>query len=252
MGAQAQRGGLVCTPSPIFVEVRFLAPRKGFTLLELLVSMTLMGLLAVAMHLGFRIGTNAWAAADNRLEIIRARQFSLDLLSRQISAMVPYYSQQNLDNELVKVLLFQGAGRAMRFVTSFSAHSRSSGGLRLVEYFASNSKSKGGSALLVNEQLLPSDRELSRLVFRDISRGEDNTVIVNFFEYKARADSLCLFDDMDQIQFQYFRPHLANQDDLDNTKEHLPLGVAIHLRWSKPEVFSAQDLSVVVPTHATS
>ena len=252
MGAEAQTSSLVCTPTLISIQLRFRVRERGFTLLELLASITLMGLLAVAMHVGFRIGTNAWAKGDSRLETIRARQFSLDLLNRQISAMVPYYSQQKVENNTVDVLLFQGAGRAIRFVTTFSAYSRSSGGLRLVEYFVANSKNKTGVSLLVNERPLPDDKTLSRLVFRDISKGDGNRVVVNFFEYRARADALRLFEETDQILFQYFRSHSASEETSDGRKEHLPMGVAIHLRWTQHEATSVQDLSVVVPTHATS
>lgn len=251
MGSQAETGSLALTRPSIPSRRQVLSVKIGFTLLELLVSITLMGLLAVAIHVGFRIGTNAWAKGDSRLETIRASQFSLDLLSRQISSMVPYYSQQKINDAHVDVLLFQGAQKAMRFVTSFSAQSRSAGGLRLVEYFVSNSN-KGVNALLVNERLLPDDPALSRLVFRDISRGDGNTVVVNFFEFRARSDSLSLFESVDQVQFQYLRPQLLNSDGPDDKKEHLPLGVEIQLRWKELGVFSAQEFSVVVPTHATS
>jgi len=224
----------------------------GFTLMELLVSMSLMGLLAVAIHVGFRIGTNAWAKGDSRLETIRARQFSVDLLNRQIAAMVPYYSKQKIEEAPVDVLLFQGLERGLRFVSSFSALSRSAGGLRLVEYFAAISKDKSGYALLVNERLLPDDRALSQLVFRDISRGDGNTVVVNFFEFRRTANSLCLFDGLDQVKFHYFRPESVSRESSGDKKEHLPLGVAIRLRSKAAQALSAEDFSIVVPTHASS
>jgi prepilin-type N-terminal cleavage/methylation domain-containing protein len=229
-----------------------LSLRAGFTLLELLASITLMGLLAVAIHIGFRIGINAWAKGDRRLETLRAGQFSLDLLSRQISSMVPYYSQQKVNDASVEVLLFQGVPKAMRFVTNFSAQSRSAGGLRLVEYFVSNSRDKGANALLVNERLLPDDASLSRFVFRDIFRGDNNAVAVNFFEFRVRSDSLYLFEGVDQIQFRYFRPQVPKIEGPENNKEHLPLAVEIQLRWKEAGIFSAREFAVVVPTHATS
>src|SRR5215471_15147546 len=147
MGAQTQRSNLTQPQSGTSLGCTLGPVEVGFTLLELLVSMTLMGLLAVAIHMGFRIGTNAWAKADSRLETLRASQFSLDLLSRQIGSMVPYYSQQKINDAPVEVLLFQGVPKAMRFVTDFSAESRGAGGLRLVEYFVSNSRDKGVSGL---------------------------------------------------------------------------------------------------------
>jgi hypothetical protein len=61
-----------------------------------------------------------------------------------------------------------------------------------------------------------------------------------------------LFEGVDQLQFQYLRPQLPNSENPDDKKEHLPLGVEIQLRWREPGIFSAQDFSVVVPTHATS
>jgi prepilin-type N-terminal cleavage/methylation domain-containing protein len=252
MGSQAKPSGLAAVQRSIRSGPGMLTVKAGFTLLELLVSMTLMGLLAVAIHMGFRIGTNAWAKADSRLETLRTGYFSLDLLSRQIGSMVPYYSQQKINDAPVEVLLFQGVPKAMRFVSNFSAQSRGAGGLRLVEYFVSNSRDKGVNALLVNERLLPDDPSLSRFVFRDIFRGDNNAVAVNFFEFRARSDSLYLFQGVEQIQFQYFRPHLANLEGPDNAKEHLPLAIEIQLRWKEAGIFSAQEFSVVVPTHATS
>ena len=248
MGSKAKTGRLNTSP-PRFRRGLF---RAGFTLLELLVSVTLMGLLAVAIHIGFRIGTNAWAKGDSRLESIRTSQYSVELLSRQISSMVPYYSRQKINDGFLDVLLFQGVPRGMRFVTSFSAQSRSAGGLRLVEYFVSSSNRKGLNALLVNERPLPDDPKLSRFVFRDIVRGDNNTVNVDFFEFRARSDSLYLFEGVDQIHFQYLRPRLQNSAGPDVKKERLPLGVEIQLRWKEPGIFSAREFSVVVPTHATS
>ena len=252
MGSQAKPGGLAGAQRSIRTGPRLLMVKAGFTLLELLVSMTLMGLLAVAIQMGFRIGINAWAKADLRLETLRASQFSLDLLSRQIGSMVPYYSQQKINDAPVEVLLFQGVPKAMRFVTNFSAQSRSAGGLRLVEYFVSNSRDKGVNAMLVNERLLPDDPSLSHLVFRDISRGDNNAVTVNFFEFRVRSDSLYLFEGVDQIQFQYFRPQVPNAEGPDDRKEHLPLAVEVRLRWKEGGIFSAREFAVVVPTHATS
>jgi len=251
VGSQAETISLAGVRGRIPSGSGLLSP-TGFTLVEVLVSMTLMGLLAVAIQMGFRIGINAWSKADRRLDTLRASQFSLDLLHRQISSMVPYYSQQKVNESPVEVLLFQGTPKAMRFVTNFSAQSRGAGGLRLVEYFVSNSRDKGVSGLLVNERLLPDDASLSRFVFRDIFRGENNAVAVNFFEFRARSDSIYLFQGVDQIQFHYFRPHVPNLEDPENAKEHLPLAVEIQLRWRDAGVFSAQEFSVVVPTHATS
>src|SRR5438034_2390864 len=127
----------------------------GFTLMELLVSMTLIGLLSVAIHFGFRIGVNAWAKGDDGLQHVRTIQATFDLLTRQLGSMVPYYSQQKVQASPAEVLVYQGTERGMHFVTTFSSRSRNAGGLRLTEYFSFPSKDKKAKAFIINERALP-------------------------------------------------------------------------------------------------
>src|SRR5687767_12891152 len=81
----------------------------GFTLMELLVSITLMGLIAVAIHSGFRLTLNSWERSEKALQRQRTLHFVLDLISRQVGSIVPYYSRQHLDGAPVDVLLFHGS-----------------------------------------------------------------------------------------------------------------------------------------------
>src|SRR3974377_128262 len=106
----------------------------GFSLIELLISITLTGLLTLALHFGFRVGTNAWAKGDGELQRYRSTQAAYELLSRQLGSALPYYSQQKVNDVPVEVLLFQGATTGMRFVSNFSSRSRRDEGLPRVEY----------------------------------------------------------------------------------------------------------------------
>src|SRR5580765_4299038 len=83
-------------------------PNSGFTLMELLVSMTIVGFLMLAILFGFRIGTNAWAKGETGMERIRTTQATFDLLNRQLGSMVGYISQQKMKDSIIKVLIFQG------------------------------------------------------------------------------------------------------------------------------------------------
>jgi prepilin-type N-terminal cleavage/methylation domain-containing protein len=227
----------------------------GFTLMELLVSMTLMGLVAVAILFGFRIGTNAWAKGGTSLERFRTTQATFDLFSRQIGSMKSYTSLQKLKEAPVELLLFQGTPAGMRFVSTFSFRSRSSGGLWLVEYFATTSKVPGKMSLVMNETPLPQDAVLSESLFRNVEIGEDNQPTVRFPEFRTGPDSVRLVDHAQEIQFHYFMPlpptGQSSAQRSPTGKDPLPQGVKIALRWNEDGLLSAKDFSVVVPIHAS-
>jgi hypothetical protein len=214
-----------------------------------------MGLVAVAILFGFRIGTNAWAKGGASLERFRTTQATVDLLNRQIGSMKAHYSMQKLKEAPVELLLFQATPDGMRFVSNFSFKSRSAGGLWLVEYFVMKSKDSEQMNLMLNEIPLPPDEVLSQSVFRDIELGEDNRPAVRFPEFKARADSMRLVEGAQEIQFQYSMPLLpAGQppvQTLATGKDQLPQGVKITLHLREAGLPSVKDYSVVVPIHAS-
>ena len=110
----------------------------GFTLMELLVSFSLIGLVAVFIHLGYSIGLSAREKAEASLEAYQAAQASMDVLSRQIASMVPYVSSQEHEERPVQVLLFRASPQSLGFVTTWSAASGFAGGLRFVQYFTAD------------------------------------------------------------------------------------------------------------------
>jgi hypothetical protein len=220
--------------------------------MELLVSMTLMGFVAVAILFGFRIGTNAWAKGGANLERLRTTQATFDLLKRQIGSMKDYYSIQKLKEAPVELLLFQATPQGMRFVSNFSFKSRSAGGLWLVEYFAAKSKDSERMDLMLNETPLSPDEVLAQSVFTEIETGEDNRPIVRFPSFRPGPDSMRLVEGAQEIQFQYFLPLTPQgQAPVQTGKQQLPQGVRIVLRWNESGPLSTKDFAFVVPIHAS-
>ena len=161
----------------------------GFTLMELLVSFSLIGLVAVFIHLGYSIGLSAREKAEASLEAYQAAQASLNVLSRQIASMVPYVSSQEHEGRPVQVLLFQASPQSLGFVTTWSAASGFAGGLRFVQYFTAAADPDpdadpgadpdpdpraAGRRLLLNERPLPPEAGLRGPVIRGVveNRGQ--------------------------------------------------------------------------------
>ncbi len=62
---------------------------KGFTLVELLVALTLLGLISVVLFGGLRFGTRAWEAGDRRAAQLAQVQAVQALLRRRIAQALP-------------------------------------------------------------------------------------------------------------------------------------------------------------------
>jgi len=247
----------------------------GFTLIELLVSITLMGLVTVAIHSGFRLTLSSWEKSEKVLQRQRTLHFVLDLISRQVSSIVPYYSRQQLEGTPVDVLLFQGTTQGIRFVSSFSSEGRSADGLRLVEYFLADSPDGDGKALLANETPLPENSELVGKVFTSFSRTEDSYVVSEFGAFVSRPDSSVLVQGLADAHFGFVKKDkdedvpapgannalLAGRNGMlmaflnrrgrgSNRRTQLPLGLELKLTWQDTGFFQTQDFVIAIPIPA--
>jgi general secretion pathway protein J len=101
------------------------AAERGFTLLELLVAITLLGLLMAALFGGLRLGTRVWETADARLEASVRIQIVQDFIRQRLAealpleGMPPELAEEDMPPELAEEVtgepLFQGTVEAVRF-----------------------------------------------------------------------------------------------------------------------------------------
>lgn len=227
----------------------------GFTLLELLISMTLMGLLTFAIHYGFRLGLSAYEKGEEHLQLSHQRQTVLNLISRQLGSLVPYYSIQRLQEQPVDVLVFQGTDGGMRFVTTCSSQGLHADGMLLVEYFLAPSKTDSGQALVANEVPLPEDKSFARSVFTGLTKGPDDIVLAEFAELKPDSKSVYLFEGLSEARFRYLQhpslePTTPGFKPLGKKRAGLPAGVEIQLRFR--EASFGKDMSIVIPFHGAN
>jgi prepilin-type N-terminal cleavage/methylation domain-containing protein len=88
---------------------------RGFTLLELLIALGIVGLLLVIAFTGLRVGIIAWTRGEDRAEAhqhVRALAFTM---TRALSAAYPYRAAKGEAPEIV--MLFTGAEQKLEFVT---------------------------------------------------------------------------------------------------------------------------------------
>jgi general secretion pathway protein J len=61
----------------------------GFTLLELVISMTIIAVIAVMVQNGFRLSVGAWEKGEFAIEDQQRYRYTLDMIQRQVSSALP-------------------------------------------------------------------------------------------------------------------------------------------------------------------
>ena len=232
--------------------------------MEMLVSFTLIGLVAVFIHLGYSVGLGAWEKAEAALEDYQAAQASLDVLSRQVASMVPYVTRQEHEERPIPVLLFQATRRSLGFVTTWSAVSGFNGGLRYVQVFMDNADPDAatpGRRLLLNERLLPPEERLRGSVVRGVARTEDNRYFAQLARPRAGSRSITLAEGLKSATFRTRARPQGEGFPLDSRinprrfgagfrqvfQQQLPVGIEISLRWHNQGPWGSRAFDLAVP-----
>ena len=110
--------------------------QAGFTLLELVVAITLMGLVLVVLYSGLRLGMNGWDSGEQRAEATNRLRLVQEFLRRQLAQSMTVY-QTNDEQE--RVVVFAGQANTIEFVAPMLAQ-LGQGGLYRVRVEASDGR----------------------------------------------------------------------------------------------------------------
>ena len=94
---------------------------RGFTLLELLVAITLLGVLMAALFGALRLGARVWETGEARLDDSARVQVVQDFLRRRLGQTMPL-TEVTDDPHAAGELLFAGEPDRLRFVGLLPEH----------------------------------------------------------------------------------------------------------------------------------
>ena len=97
------------------------ARERGFTLLELLVAITLLGVLMAALFGALRLGTRVWETGEARLDASAQIQVVQDFLCQQLSQTAPL-AEFTGNSQGSETMMFDGAREGLRFVSLLPEH----------------------------------------------------------------------------------------------------------------------------------
>lgn len=92
--------------------------QAGFTLLELVVAITLMGLVLVVLYSGLRLGLNGWDSGERRAEATNRLRLAQEFLRRQLMQSLTVYE---INEEQQRAVAFSGQPDRIEFVTPMLA-----------------------------------------------------------------------------------------------------------------------------------
>jgi general secretion pathway protein J len=159
----------------------------GFTLIEIVVAMVILGALMLLMWSGLTFAMRSWEAGDRVGRGAADRRIGEAFLRRELGELFP----MRWKDPMKVVLAFEGASDRLRFVSSRPA-GVSMGGLALVGIEVEGDARRGERHLYMR-RALPDDTAQS-------------------FDPLASAEPSILIADVDAVKFQYFGGETDFQD----------------------------------------
>ncbi|MFZ1547994.1 MAG: prepilin-type N-terminal cleavage/methylation domain-containing protein [Candidatus Nitrotoga sp.] len=189
----------------------------GFTLLELLIAMSLLGFILALLYGGMRLGSRSWDAGEIRTENSTHLALLQGFLRRELSQITPFHWKKKIDMNLA----FIGQPDSIKLVAPIA--------VRL---------GTGGLFLISLE--LAQDNDVGQLVMR---RAIPEAGSVDFTALE-NAEKIVLADHVEELSFAYFGAETKDaepqwQDQWGNldSQQHLPYLIRVRVKFSNGRVW---------------
>jgi len=120
----------------------------GFTLLELMISLTIVGLILVLIFGSLRIGARAWEKGEKDVEIHQRQRVVLENIKRQIASIFV----RKVTGDDKQPFFLKGDGETMEFISRVSMLPANQMGLVYVKYVVEAGDGSGKTRLLFSEK----------------------------------------------------------------------------------------------------
>jgi hypothetical protein len=225
--------------------------QSGFTLFEVLLSITLTGFIMVALLIGMRVANRAWRTGEARLRQVHATAESNTFVVQQIASLVPYRVTTDDPHLPGTFTVLEALATCLRFVSTYSSVYRSRTGLVLVEYGIVEA-SPGNVEVALRETSVKDNDTLFHMLVRNVTNDPDTGVpLISYQPFSLRATDVLLMKGLGDAWFEYLDLHPRKgtvpiwRKDWKSSEE-APYPGAIRLRWELGD----QTGEEVVPVHA--
>lgn len=160
----------------------YVSVSSGFTLIEVIVTLTILGFIVLMVSGTFRLGLSSWERGDAIKEDYQKIRMGSQLVSRQMKSLVPY--KIRTEKAEGNYLAFDGKAHSLRFVSALAIKAKRPEGFVYAVYQFKDDAEKKGRLVLYEQRALNKD----------------------FFEDDLKEDSaVTLFEGISQVRFEYYR-----------------------------------------------
>ncbi len=164
----------------------------GFTLIEVVITLTILGFICLIIFGAFRLGLSAWERGASVKEEYQKVRIVSQLISQQVKSTVPYkIKSQKTEGDY---LAFEGNAHSMKFVSALPIRGKQPGGFVYAKYEFKEEGSEGGRLVLYEQKALTKD----------------------FFAEEPKEElAVSLLEGISSARFEYYR----EEDPSNNQKE---------------------------------
>jgi general secretion pathway protein J len=215
--------------------------QRGFTLIELMIAITLVAAISVTMLMAMRTSLTTLQKVDGRLDSNRRVMAVEQILARQLGGVMPVAGPCG---GVGRVPAFNGTDQSVFFVSSFSMSEGTRGYPRVLSMQVVSGPA-GGLRLIVNEDLYTGPASISPLCLDG-----------SFLPIQVRPDSFILADRLASCHISYLErlpdgsPVGGNWVAIWNRPD-LPQAVRVIMEPLAPDPSRLPLVNVTVPIHVT-
>jgi prepilin-type N-terminal cleavage/methylation domain-containing protein len=163
---------------------------EGFTLLEIIIAVTLVAMMAVGLWAVFRMSVTSWKRGTDAIDANQRNRSLLDLVKKQMTSIYGVYTGFDPQSGVAPHPIFSGAETSMQFISLCSLRFQENPGLTMVSYDVIQDR-QGNTVLMEHEARyvgLGLEPDLQSMA----DRNEDTAVTI--------------FDNLSSFSFEYFDP----------------------------------------------
>jgi len=127
----------------------------GFTLIEVVITLTILGFILLIIFGSFRLGLSAWERGESMKDEYQRLRIVSQLISQQIKSTVPYkIKPQKAEGDY---LAFEGKAQSLKFVSTLPVKAKGPEGFVYAIYQFEEGGNEGGRLILYEQRALNKD-----------------------------------------------------------------------------------------------